>query len=71
MAIGDAKGDDIYGGSPVTYVRLKELPPSDNTAPVIDALRKGEMFITTGEALVPHFEVRGTGNRRTVVADVQ
>jgi hypothetical protein len=64
-------GDDIYGGSPVTYVRLAEVPPPDDTSPIIAALKKGEMFITTGEVLVPHFEIRGAGDRRTVVADVQ
>ena len=64
-------GDDIYGSSPITYVRLKELPPPTDPSPVIDALMKGEMFVTTGEVLVPNFEVRGTGNARTIVADVQ
>jgi hypothetical protein len=32
---------------------------------------KGEMFVTTGEVLVQNFEVRGTGDKRTIVADVQ
>ncbi len=64
-------GDDIYSSAPVTYVHLKELPPATDPSPVIDALMKGDMFITSGEVLVPNFEVRGTGNKRTIVADVQ
>ena len=63
-------GDDIYGSSPVTYVKLKDLPPANAVAPVIDALMKGDMYVTTGEVLVPNFEVRGTGDKRTIVADV-
>jgi hypothetical protein len=64
-------GDDIYASAPVTYVRLDKLPPADAPGPVIDALMRGDMFITTGEVLVPHFEIRGTGNDRTIVADVK
>ena len=66
-----APGDDIYSSSPVTYVHLKDLPPANNPKPVIDALRQGDMYVTTGEVLVSNFEIRGTGDKRTVVADVQ
>jgi len=64
-------GEDIYGGSPVSYVKVGQVPPPQDTSPIINALKKGDMFITTGEVLVPHFEIRGTGNQRTFVADVQ
>lgn len=64
-------GDDIYSSAPVTYVKLKDLPPPTNPAPVVEALMKGDMFITSGEVLVENFEVRGTGNKRTIVADVK
>jgi hypothetical protein len=64
-------GDDLYAGSPVTYVHLQSLPPATDPSPVIDALMKGDMFITTGEVLVPKFSVEGTGNKRTIVADVE
>ena len=64
-------GDDIYASAPVTYVHLDSLPPAAAPAPVIDALAKGDMFITTGEVLVPHFEIRGQGDRRVAVADVE
>ncbi len=64
-------GDDIYGSSPITYVKLADLPPPTNPKPVIDALMKGDMYITTGEVLVTNYEVRGTGNNRTIVADLE
>jgi hypothetical protein len=70
--VGDfAPGDDTYASAPVTYVRLDAVPSPDDQSPLIDALRRGDMFVTTGEVLVPHFEIRGTGSRRTLVADVQ
>jgi hypothetical protein len=64
-------GDDIYASAPITYVHLDKLPPATDPSPVIAALMRGDMFITTGEVLVPHFEVRGAGSQRTVVADVE
>jgi len=64
-------GDDTYATSPVTYVRLDKVPPPDDRSPLINALRKGEMFVTTGEVLVPRFEIRGTGDKRVAIADVQ
>ena len=51
-------GDDLYAGSPVTYVHLQSFPPATDPSPVIDALMKGDMFITTGEVLVPKFRLR-------------
>jgi hypothetical protein len=64
-------GDDIYSGSPVTYLHLAALPPPNDPSPVIDVLMKGDMFITTGEVLVTNFEIRGSGDKRIVVADVE
>jgi hypothetical protein len=64
-------GDDIYGSSPVTYLRLAKLPAPDDASSVIDALMNSYSFWTTGEVLVPAFELRGTGRNATVVADVE
>lgn len=68
--MGQSPGDDIYGSAPVTYVRLARLPPPDDVTPLIDALMKGYAFWTTGEVLVPAFEVRGRGRQARIVADV-
>jgi len=64
-----APGDDIYASSPVTYVHLPTLPTEP--APVIAALMKGDMYITTGEVLMSNYAVQGSGSKRTIVADLQ
>ncbi len=63
-------GDDIYGISPATYVRLAKLPPPEDVTPLIEALKSGYTFWTSGEVLVPNFEVQGKGRQAKVVADV-
>ena len=40
-------------------------------SPVIQALKRGDSFVTSGEVLVPSFSVKGTGNERTIMADVE
>ena len=64
-------GDEIYSSSPVTYVKLDRLPPPDILAPVIDALMRGDSFVTSGEVLIPSYRLTGTGAQRTIVADVE
>ena len=64
-------GDEIYASSPVTYVKLDVLPPSDDASPVIQALMRGDSFVTSGEVLIPTYAVQGTGAERTIVADVE
>jgi hypothetical protein len=64
-------GDDIYGNAPVTYLRLAKLPPPGDASAVIETLRNGYSFWTTGEVLAPSFELRGTGRNSTIIADVE
>jgi hypothetical protein len=64
-------GDEIYAGSPVQYVKLATLPKPDDTSSVIQALMRGDSFVTSGEVLIPNYTVKGTGNQRTIVADVE
>jgi hypothetical protein len=64
-------GDDTYGMNPVNYVKLAALPGPDDMTTVIDALRRGDFFATTGEVLIPFYAVQGTGRQRTIVADVE
>ncbi|NOW44928.1 hypothetical protein FHW96_001074 [Novosphingobium sp. SG751A] len=64
-------GDDVYANNPVNYVKLDTLPGPDNWKPIVDALRSGDYFVTSGEVLVPHYAVEGTGRRRTIVADLE
>jgi hypothetical protein len=64
-------GDDIYANTPVNYLKLDALPGPGDWKPIVEALRKGEYFVTSGEVLIPHWELTGEGRRRTLVADVQ
>ena len=63
--------DDAYGMSPVNYIKLDSIPTVDDMSSIINTLRRGDYFMTTGEVLIPHYEVQGTGNKRTIVADVE
>jgi len=64
-------GDEIYSSSPVTYVKLDRTPGPDESGLVIQALMRGDSFVTSGEVLMPKFSVTGSGTRRTIVADVE
>jgi hypothetical protein len=64
-------GDDIYASSPVTYVKLAALPQSQDHSPIIQALMRGESFVTSGEVLIPSWSIAGAGAQRTVTADVE
>jgi hypothetical protein len=76
--IGDADtytkhpGDDIYPNVPVNYVRLDRVPAYDEDwTPVLDALRAGHFFVTTGQILITDYVVHGSGAARTITADVE
>jgi hypothetical protein len=64
-------GDDIYSSAPVQYVKLDRLPGGDDTSPLIQALMRGDSFVSSGEVLIPSYTVRGSGAKRTIVADLE
>lgn len=64
-------GDDIYANNPVNYVKIGALPPPGDWSPIVNAMSRGDYFVTSGEVLIPSFTLEGTGSHRTVVADVQ
>jgi len=64
--------DDLYPNFPVNYLKLDRVPgPDDDWSPVLRALRDGQFFVSTGEILIRSYNVEGTGDRRTVSADVE
>jgi hypothetical protein len=63
--------DDAYGMSPVNYLKMKGTPTSDDYSEVLEVLREGDYFVTSGEVLIPTFEIRGDGRHRTIVAEVE
>ena len=64
-------GDDIYSSSPVTYVKLDKPVGPDDSSLVVQALMRGDSFVSSGEVLIPGYSVKGTGEKRMVVADVE
>lgn len=64
-------GDDIYANNPVSYLRLAALPKPGDWAPIVNALKSGDFFVTSGEVLISNYAVRGAGASRSIVADVQ
>jgi hypothetical protein len=64
-------GDDIYANNPVNYVKVDRLPTTGDWSPIVDALKRGDYFWSSGEVLIPSYSVEGAGNRRTVTAEVE
>jgi len=64
--------DDLYAGFPVNYLKLDKVPAwGDDWTPILKTLRDGNFFATTGEVLIRNYTVTGTGNSRTLTADVE
>ena len=66
-----APGDDVYANGPVSYLRIGDLPPPGDYTPVIDALARGNYFVTSGEVLIPSHRYEGRGAGMRLVADVE
>ena len=66
-----APGDDIYANGPVSYLRMDQLPEPGDYGPIVDALREGEYFVTSGEVLIPSHRYEGRGSDMTLVAEVE
>jgi len=63
--------DAMYANGPVNYVKLDRLPTVDDTSPIINAMKRGDYFVTSGEVLISSYAVEGSGARRTITADVE
>ena len=60
---------EIYGHMNINYLALDRLPRyDDGWQPVLDALRRGKFFTTTGEVLIKKFTVGGKGSGETLKA---
>jgi hypothetical protein len=64
-------GDDFYANNPVTYIKTEGTPSIDNWKPIVDAMMKGNFFVTSGEVLIPNYSVSGDGEKKTITADVE
>ena len=69
---GKPSYDATYANGPVNYVKLDRLPTVDDMSPIINTMKRGDYFVTSGEVLIS--ELRGRGHRRPSgrsVADVE
>ena len=60
---------ELYGHMNINYIRLEpdRVPRFDESwQPVLDSLRAGRFFVTTGEVLIPEFTVDGQPSGSTV-----
>ncbi|MFO0807609.1 MAG: hypothetical protein U0746_03215 [Gemmataceae bacterium] len=58
---------ELYGHMNVNYLKLDAVPRFDaGWKPVLDALRGGHFFVTTGEVLIPTFTVGGRSSGETL-----
>jgi len=63
---------ELYGHLNVNYLQLDQLPRfEDGWQPVLDAMRKGKFFVTTGEVLIPTFKVNNAAVGETAKPDAK
>jgi hypothetical protein len=63
---------ELYGHLNVNYLQLDQLPRfEDGWQPVLDAMRKGKFFVTTGEVLIPAFKVNNAAVGETARLDAK
>ena len=64
--------DETYPQLMVNYIKLDRVPKfKDGWTPVIDALRAGDFFVTSGEVLLRNSSVEGSGAKRTYSAEAE
>lgn len=63
--------DETYPQLIVNYVKLDRVPKYGDWTPVIDVLRSGDYFVTSGEVLLRSSGLEGNGAKRTYNADVE
>lgn len=47
---------DLYGDFNVNYVKLDKLPTVDDTSALVEAFKRGDWFVTTGEVLISNYD---------------
>jgi hypothetical protein len=58
---------ELYGHMNINYLRLARLPRfEEGWQPILDALRAGQFFVTTGEVLLQEFTVGGKRSGETL-----
>jgi hypothetical protein len=58
---------ELYAHMNINYLKLDTIPRyKDGWQPVLDVLRDGAFFVTTGEILIPRFDINGVESGQTL-----
>ncbi len=64
--------DETFPQLIVNYVKLDRVPKYDSGwTPVLDAMRAGDYFVTSGEVLLRNSGIEGAGAKRTFTAEAE
>jgi len=64
--------DETYPHLLVNYIRLARLPAFDEDwSPILQAMRDGDYFVSSGEVIFRDFAIEGQGNDLSAVADLE
>ena len=64
--------DETFPQLVVNYVKLDRVPKfSEGWTPVLNALRAGDYFVTSGEVLFRSYGIEGAGAKRTYTAEAE
>jgi hypothetical protein len=64
--------DETYPELEVNYVKLDRVPKFDEPwTPLLDKMRAGDYFISSGEILFHNWSIEGTGPKRTFTAELE
>lgn len=62
---------ELFGTMNINYLQLDEIPLyEDGWQPVLDVLQNGKFFVTTGEVLIPEYQVAGHSSGSNIAADM-
>lgn len=64
--------DETYPHLLVNYVKLDKLPKFDEDwSPILQSMRAGNFFVTSGEVLFRNWGIEGSGAKRTYTAEIE
>lgn len=62
---------ELWAHMNINYVRLPKLPSFDEYGAVLQAIRQGQFFLSTGEVLLPQYSLHGSPAGLRVEATIQ
>jgi hypothetical protein len=62
---------DLYGDFNVNYVKLERVPSFPDWSALLRALRQGDFFVSTGEVLIPQWDIERNEGGGAIVAELE